>query len=319
MKTRKEIEQELRLHFLNKRKKAETISNLYLQKARANKEFNANYIRINELNYLIAKKKYDKIDCSSEVKELTKLTKAQEKLLKTLGLDKSNLEPKYECNLCQDTGFVNELHCKCFRKAFSKRLLLESGVNYSSLKKIEEFDPTICKPNDKKHIEMLTKLKSFINDFVSAFPKTKKDIIFITGSTGTGKTFASEVIASELIKKCFYVNVVTAFQMNNVFLEYHKDFDKSTSQKLSPLLDVDLLVIDDLGTEPIFRNVTQEYLYLIISERLRKRRKTIITTNLSPNEFIDRYGERIYSRVFDKSKSLLINLTGSDLRTDKAK
>ena len=198
-------------------------------------------------------------------------------------------------------------------------MLLESGVNYSSLKKIEEFDPTICKPNDKKHIEMLTKLKSFINEFVGAFPKTKKDIIFITGSTGTGKTFASEVIASELIKKCFYVNVVTAFQMNNIFLEYHKDFDKSTSHKLSPLIDVDLLVIDDLGTEPIFRNVTQEYLYLIISERLRKRRKTIITTNLSPNEFIDRYGERIYSRVFDKSKSLLINLAGLDLRTDKAK
>ena len=140
----------------------------------------------------------------------------------------------------------------------------------------------------------------------------------MTGNTGTGKTFTAEVVAGELIRRGYYVNMVSAFQMNNMFLDYHKDFDKTNSNKLSPLLDVDLLVIDDLGAEPQFKNVSCEYLYLIISERTRNHKKTIITTNLKPLEFIDRYGERIYSRIFDKSKSVLLNLKGADLRTDNS-
>ena len=97
-----------------------------------------------------------------------------------------------------------------------------------------------------------------------------------------------------------------------------REGDKTNSNKLSPLLDVDLLVIDDIGAEPQFKNVTCEYLYLVISERARYHKKTIITTNLKPLEFIDRYGERIYSRIFDKSKSILLNLKGEDLRTDNS-
>jgi DNA replication protein DnaC len=316
MKTKKEIENELRLHFANKQKEAELKTSRIIDFARNNKEFDSNYKRLNELNYLIAKKKYDRIDCSQDEVEYTKLLKAQKKLLSSLKLSDSDLQTKYECTLCNDSGFIENKPCVCYKREFSKRLLIESGINYNALKKIEEFDPSICKPDDLEHKKMLEKLLIFIKTFTSSFPKVKSDLVFLTGNTGTGKTFASEVIVSELIKRCFYVNIITAFQMNNIFLDYHKDYDKSTSNKLSPLLDVDLLVIDDLGTEPIFRNVTKEYLYLIISERLRHHKKTIITTNLTPNEFIDKYGERIYSRVFDKSKSIAINLRGEDLRTD---
>ncbi len=316
MKTKKEIENELRLHFANKQKEAELKTSRIIDLARNNEEFDSNYKRLNELNYLIAKKKYGKIDCSQEEKEQLKLLKAQKKLFSTLGIDSSEMQLKYDCSFCNDSGFIENNPCVCYKREFSKRLLIESGINYNALKKIEEFDPSICKADDLEHKKMLEKLFTFIKTYSSSFPKVKSDLIFLTGNTGTGKTFASEVIASELIKRCFYVNIITAFQMNNIFLDYHKDYDKSTSSKLSPLLDVDLLVIDDLGTEPIFRNVTKEYLYLIISERLRHHKKTIITTNLTPNEFIDKYGERIYSRVFDKSKSIAINLRGEDLRTD---
>lgn len=319
MKTRREIELELRREYLKKQQEASQKADYFILKARTNPEFNSNYIRLNELNYLIAKKNYDKIDCSKEMQEVEKLNKTQTKLLKKLGFEVGAVNLSYLCNNCKDSGFIGDNPCKCFRKELSKRLLKESGVDYSSLKKLEDYDPNICTTKDSKHKEMLVKLKGFIEGFVSSFPKVKKEMIFITGNTGTGKTFASEVIASELIKKCFYVNIVSAFQMNNIFLDYHKDFDKTTTNKLSALLDVDLLVIDDLGTEPTFKNVSVEYLYLILSERLRNHKKTIITTNLNPNEFIDRYGERIYSRVFDKSRSTLISLTGEDLRTDNNK
>ena len=316
MKTKKEIEKELLLHYSQKQKIANAKKDQNLERARCNPEFDANYKRLNELNYLIAKKKYDKIDCSKEEKEYQKLSKIQNKILENLGLLDADFQSGFECNLCHDSGFINNTPCSCYKKEYSKRLLIESGIDYASLKKLEDFDPSICKPEDDTHRQTLIKLLDLIKNFVKSFPKVKTELIFLCGNTGTGKTFASEVIASELIKRSFYVNIVTAFQMNNLFLDYHKDFDKSTSNKLSPLLDVDLLIIDDLGTEPMFRNVTKEYLYLIISERLRQHKKTIITTNLAPSEFIDTYGERIYSRVFDKSKTIAINLKGEDLRTD---
>ena len=105
--------------------------------------------------------------------------------------------------------------------------------------------------------------------------------------------------------------------MNNMFLKYHTSFDANKHIHISPLLDSEFLFIDDLGTEPILKNVTQNYLYLILSERERHNKPTIITTNLMPENILDRYGERIYSRIANKSSSLLVHLTGKDLRLNK--
>lgn len=314
MKSRKQIENELHSYFINKHKNAVSDADSFTLRLRKNPHFNDNYIKLNELNYLIAKKKYDKIDCSQEEKQYKKLIKEQEALLKSMGLSKEDLSPKYSCETCQDTGIVGTRHCSCYKKALSKLLLKESGLDYSLLKKMNEFDPTFCAKDDAEHKNCLIKLKEFIEKYVDSFPKVNKDNVLIYGQTGVGKSFATECIASELIKRSFYVNIITAFQMNNIFLDYHKDFDKSHSNVLSPLLDVELLIIDDLGTEPIFKNVTNEYLLLVISERMLKRKKTIITTNLSPNDIMNRYGERIYSRIFDKAKTTAIQIVGKDLR-----
>ena len=73
-------------------------------------------------------------------------------------------------------------------------------------------------------------------------------------------------------------------------------------------------MIDDLGTEPVLKNVTLEYLYLILNERLTSNKATVITTNLDLNGIINRYGERIYSRITNKSNTFVCRFTGADLR-----
>lgn len=65
-------------------------------------------------------------------------------------------------------------------------------------------------------------------------------------------------------------------------------------QYLEPLIDCDLLIIDDLGTEPLYRNVSGEYLYTIINERKITKKHTLISTNLSLDDILNRYGERIF-------------------------
>ena len=65
----------------------------------------------------------------------------------------------------------------------------------------------------------------------------------------------------------------------------------------------------------MLNNVTKEYLYLVISERMLKSKSTLISTNLDAKNILERYGERIFSRLFDKTKSLLLRIEGHDLRT----
>ena len=90
------------------------------------------------------------------------------------------------------------------------------------------------------------------------------------------------------------------------------------ASEIQNYIDADILLIDDLGSEPVLKNVTVEYLYTILNERLVKNRATCISSNLdSPTKILDRYGERIYSRLANKLLSLNILFTGKDNRTQK--
>ena len=107
---------------------------------------------------------------------------------------------------------------------------------------------------------------------------------------------------------------VSSFQMNELFTKYHTTFSSEREDFLLPLLSCDYLLIDDLGTEPIKRNITLEYLYLILSEREKNAKYTIITTNLDLEGILSRYGERIFSRISSKKTTLKLYIDGDDLR-----
>lgn len=78
--------------------------------------------------------------------------------------------------------------------------------------------------------------------------------------------------------------------------------------------DCDLLIIDDLGTE-IINQFTTSCLYNVINTRLNKRKQTIISTNLTQEEFRKRYWDRITSRVF--GEYLILPFIGNDVRSQK--
>ena len=141
--------------------------------------------------------------------------------------------------------------------------------------------------------------------------------MIISGARGVGKSFLLECMLSELIKQKKYVLYTTAFTMSQNLLKYHTTFDTSKESILSPYLECDVLIIDDLGSEPIFKNVSEEYLYLILNQRLFEQKSVIISTNLTLSEIQDRYGERILSRLVSKNVSKLFKIENSDLRLKK--
>lgn len=312
---RKEIEKNILNSYAILRAKSTQRIEDNLTNARKNNLFNENYLLIKDLEYKIAELEYQKQDSTKAKEQLQKAKNKQLVIIRKLGLSLSDFQPKFACNNCKDTGFIGHEKCSCFKQKINDELIKASGLEMSKLNTFADYDEKIT--SDEMHQDTLLKIKELLTRFAEKFPNVNKTLITLSGTTGIGKTFALECATSEVLKKGYTANFLTAFQMNSQFLKYHTCFDANKQSYLNIVLEPDLLVIDDLGTEPMLNNVTKEYLYLTISERMLKSKPTLISTNLDGHQILARYGERIFSRLFDKTKGILVRLEGNDLRTKK--
>ena len=237
--------------------------------------------------------------------DMNAANETMESIRETLGITDKMTTPDYRCKKCNDTGITrNGKHCKCFEKLACEITLEELGIEKKTLPALSA---SAIKENN------LDRYYAKFSDYCEKFDRTRKNVI-IYGSVGTGKSHLAACIANELIDKNYNVVFVSACELDTIFLKYHTAPVSDKSFYLSLLCGCDLLVIDDLGAEPIYKNVTLEYLLLILSERLAKNMPYIITTNLSQEQILDRYGDRILSRLNDKKHGVNIEIKGEDLR-----
>jgi len=275
-----------------------------------NQAYSDLHYQIKNLNLDIAKLNFDgKADEAKALEQKRNELQAKKlKLLSELKIDESELSPVYSCPVCSDSGYLPQGGvCKCFYKTLSAVSQSVLGLETPVL---PTFDMLKCANEREK------KLKAKLIEYCNKFPpETAKNLIF-TGATGTGKTFTAGAIANELSQRDYSVIYLSATKLNDVFRLYHVTDDANKRAIFDLLCDSDLLVIDDLGTEPLFKNVTVVYLTAIISERLASQRPFIITTNLSMEEIGLRYNDRLLSRLSDES-SLRISFIGDDKRRKK--
>lgn len=116
-----------------------------------------------------------------------------------------------------------------------------------------------------------------------------------------GKTFMSNCIAGELLKKGKTVLYQTAPVLLESVINYKMSKPKDTSNNIyKSVLEADLLIIDDLGTESL-NSMKLSELFTILNTRIlnlnNKITKTIISTNLNINDIFKNYEERIGSRI----------------------
>ncbi len=239
------------------------------------------------------------------------------------------LTPQYQCPDCEDTGYIGTQKCHCFRQAVVDMLYAQSNVRHAIAK--ENFHTFSFDYYSKDYIDETTHLSPFDNmqrvvsaakEFVRTFDD-HHDNLLIYGNTGVGKTFLSNCIAGELLSTGHTVIYLTAFQLFDILERYkfgHADNygdDRAyteTANQFSHILDCDLLIIDDLGTELNNTFITSQ-LYLCINERLLGQRSTIISTNLSFEQLKNNYSERIFSRI--TSSYTFLKITGEDIRIRK--
>lgn len=164
---------------------------------------------------------------------------------------------------------------------------------------------------------MLEKAYKLAQAYVEKFPNVKTSNLIFMGEVGVGKSFLLECIANALLEKQFFVVYTTAFNLSHSMLKALTLPPAQSGTLLAPLLECDLLIIDDLGSEPMFRNLSTSNMFTIFNEREIKNLSTLISTNMSLEDIGERYGNRIFSRIFNKRKSKVITFQGVDLRIKK--
>lgn len=311
----RQIDKDLQIEFATQKMNEEKVASQNLLRANSNPVYKKLDSLERELVFEISKKSPRSESFKNLKENLKTVREEKSKVLEKLKLKESDLKPKYSCKICSDTGFVGGRPCECYRKKKSKMLIEAFGLSTNRSCTFENFDTKICK--NEKQAEALKKISNNLQKWAEKYPNNEKNNIFISGKTGVGKTYLTSCLANKFINDDRSVCFVSAFDLNESFLKYHTSFDKTKSSWIEPFIEADILFIDDLGTEPILKNVTKNYLYLVLSERERFSRPVIVTSNFNPLEILDRYDERINSRLCNKRYSHMWLIEGDDLRLTK--
>lgn len=244
--------------------------------------------------------------------QLLNLRAEKETLLQKAGYPADYLELTYTCPDCQDTGYIGRKKCHCFRREEIR--LLYSSSQLETILAEENFSTLSYEVYDQEQRAAIPMILHTCENFINTFDEEARGLLFY-GPVGTGKTFLTNCIAKELLDSGHSVVYFTAFQLFEHFSLSQKQEEAETfEQRHEALLDSDLLILDDIGTE-MANTFTVSKLFQVLNERALRRKSTIISTNLSPKDFRDIYSERVFSRI--TSTCTLVKFTGSDIRIRK--
>ncbi len=258
-------------------------------------------------------------DSQKYIDELSALNLTIQEKIKSLlvknGYPSDYLETPYNCSKCEDTGFIGGYACEC-RKELLKKIAKNalSEVSPSARCRFDNFDINYY-PSDSSETfgvspknrmgEILEYCKCYAEDF-DEFSES----LYMHGATGLGKTHLSLAIANAVTEKGYRVIYDSAQNLLSS-LEKEKFSNNKNGDREKEILDCDLLIIDDLGSE-FSTQFTVSAVYNIINTRLNRSKPIIISTNLTEEELEKKYTQRITSRIIGGYVSLLF--LGKDIR-----
>ena len=250
----------------------------------------------------------------AEIRERNELLlHARAELLEAAGYPADYTAIHYDCEACGDSGYVDGKMCACMRRALTLAGYESSGIaDLLRTQTFETFSLDYYRHDPKAYERMAHNLR-IMQSYAADFSADRMHNLLLMGSTGLGKTHLSSAVARAVIDRGFDVQYVTAVGMLSDF-EYQR-FGNSISgdegENVARYYDCDLLIVDDLGTEMLTAFV-QSAFYQLVNTRLAKGKKTIISTNLMPEQLGQRYGDAIQSRI--EGEYELLPFIGEDIR-----
>ncbi len=248
------------------------------------------------------------------------------RLLVKYGYPEDYLQPVYHCPICKDEGKLytpTTRECSCFIEEYNKINFVNSGFSIMENQRFSDYNPSVYSTDklpgsNMSQREYMQKIFEYLQTYTKEFPNnttTTRNLLF-TGKSGLGKTFFMSAIANELLGKHKIVQCMTAYKW---FEMAKRAYFSEDDIEYENVLNADLLMIDDMGTEPLNENITVPQLFNVINERHNKGLHTILSTNLEMVKFGQRYTERITSRFEDGRFSTIIPFLGEDVRKNIGK
>lgn len=262
-------------------------------------------------------------DLSAYRQEIKTLSLQKKNLLISNGYPGDYLSKIYDCKDCCDSAYLpNNEKCHCLKERIFSALIQESTLTKRfSTDSFHTFNYDFYhshqnSENDLKNLQLIHKIVDDCKDFVQNFDQSYSNIL-LTGHVGVGKTFLSNCIAQELLKRRKSIVYFSAQDFFNQLSSISFDSGLSPTVKRQlrdQIFRCDLLIIDDLGTE-LTNSFVESQLFACINERTLLRKPVIISTNLNLEQINALYKNRIYSRIAGEYK--LYELPGNDIRIQK--
>ena len=258
----------------------------------------------------IEKIRDENLRCQSELK----------RLLRAFSLPEDYLDRKYHCPICCDSGVKDGNRCECVT-ALLDRFAVEKLNEQCKIKlgSFADFDISYY-PESYEYRgqtvnarEKMSENLRFCMDYAKSFGPDSVSL-FMYGRTGLGKTFLSGCIANELLQR----GVSVAFDSIQNYLRQieNEHFGRSdgVTDTLQTLLNADLAILDDLGSE-FGSQFNSSAIYNIINSRLNMGKPTIVSSNLLLEELTQKYDDRIISRL--TGMFYTVRFIGEDIRQIK--
>ena len=230
------------------------------------------------------------------------------------------LDEIVSCPKCKDSGRVDGRVCDCLERLYNRELTKElSTLLKTGNESFDRFDLSLydAAPIDGSGIVPRQAMEIVYNTcrhYADTFPNKAENLLF-QGGTGLGKTFLSACIARRVADRGFSVCYDSAVAALEAFEQQKFARDSAAAdaaeKRVRRMLDCDLMILDDLGTE-VLTSVSSSALYTLLNTRLSRGKRIIVSTNLSDEELAKRYSQQIASRL--AGEFLHLPFVGRDIR-----
>ena len=226
---------------------------------------------------------------------------------------RSELPCRVTCAICEDTGWKTitidgvsrVIRCDCWHQRQSQSLLKDARIprRYAH-----------CElSNFEIHTDTQRAAHKSAVRLVEQFPVVEKGLLFY-GDAGVGKTHLAVALMKEtIVRKSAHAIFYEVRELLKLVRNTYRDSaEMSELDVLKPVLEAELLVLDDLGAEKKSEWV-DETMGLVVNTRYSERRLTVLTTNLrdvdstEPGSFAYHLGLRTRSRLKEMCDWLFID------------
>ena len=251
-----------------------------------------------------------------------RLQEERARALEAHGFARDYLDEIYSCPVCRDTGMDGNRVCSCLKRLYNAEVTKMLGTLLKKDESFENFDLGLYSDEFDSSLEGSPReYMSDIRDICVSYADNVRDDdrnLYFFGPTGVGKTYLSACVARSVAGSGFsvcYESCGAAFDIYET-KRFSRDSEAgdTAASKWKRMLDCDLMILDDLGTE-VVTSVIQSALYELINTRLINGRKTIISSNIRPADIGKKYGPQIASRI--NGEFVAMPFAGDDIRLRK--